>query len=123
MRVRNDHKPVPKLLHPEDAIVRVTRSCICGSDLHLYNADVPDTRTGMTFGHEFTDVVEVSSYPLKISPIGASLLRAHQTTAEVKRRWSNAIPTRKMRKRRSEARDRGRAPKRSPNCGRRAPRL
>jgi len=56
-RVRIDHKPVPEILHPQDAIVRVTRSCICGSDLHLYNGSVPDTRVGMTFGHEVTGVV------------------------------------------------------------------
>src|SRR5918997_3099 len=57
-RVRIDHKPMPEILHPEDAIVRVTRSCICGSDLHLYNGSVPDTRVVMTFGHEITGVVE-----------------------------------------------------------------
>jgi threonine dehydrogenase-like Zn-dependent dehydrogenase len=34
-RVRTVDKPMPEILHPEDAIVRVTRSCICGSDLHL----------------------------------------------------------------------------------------
>lgn len=58
LRVRLDHKPMPKIEHPQDAIVRVTRSCICGSDLHLYNGSVPDTRVGSTFGHEFTGVVE-----------------------------------------------------------------
>lgn len=47
LRVRIDHKPVPKIEHPQDAVVRVTRSCICGSDLHLYNGSVPDTRPGM----------------------------------------------------------------------------
>ena len=57
-RVRADHKPMPEILHPEDAIVRVTRSCICGSDLHLYHGEVPDTRVGSTFGHEFIGVVE-----------------------------------------------------------------
>ncbi|GGB87305.1 zinc-dependent alcohol dehydrogenase [Dyadobacter sediminis] len=57
-RVRADHKPYPEILHPEDAIVRVTRSCICGSDLHLYHGLVPDTRVGMTFGHEFIGIVE-----------------------------------------------------------------
>ena len=57
-RVRLDDKPIPEILHPEDAIVRVTRSCICGSDLHLYHGLVPDTRVGMTFGHEFTGIVE-----------------------------------------------------------------
>ena len=57
-RVRADQKPYPEILHPNDAIVRVTRSCICGSDLHLYHGIVPDTRVGMTFGHEFIGIVE-----------------------------------------------------------------
>jgi threonine dehydrogenase-like Zn-dependent dehydrogenase len=58
-RVRADrNRPMPQILHPQDAIVRVTRSCICGSDLHLYHGIVPDTRVGMTFGHEFTGIVE-----------------------------------------------------------------
>lgn len=58
LRVRIDEKPYPEILHPEDAIVRVTRACICGSDIHLYNGLVPDTRVGETFGHEFIGVVE-----------------------------------------------------------------
>ena len=49
---------MPDFLHPQDAVVRVTRSCSCWSDLHLYNRSVPDTRVGMTFGHKFTGVVE-----------------------------------------------------------------
>jgi threonine dehydrogenase-like Zn-dependent dehydrogenase len=57
-RVRVDQKPYPEILHPNDSIVRVTRSCICGSDLHLYHGLVPDTRVGMTFGHEFIGIVE-----------------------------------------------------------------
>ena len=57
-RVRIEEKPMPTIQHPRDAIVRVTRSCICGSDLHLYHGMVPDTRVGMTFGHEFCGVVE-----------------------------------------------------------------
>lgn len=56
-RVRITDKPVPEILHPQDAIVEVTRTCICGSDLHLYSGAVPDTRVGMTFGHEVTGVV------------------------------------------------------------------
>jgi threonine dehydrogenase-like Zn-dependent dehydrogenase len=57
-RVRAVHKAEPEIEHPNDAIVRVTRACICGSDLHLYHGLVPDTRVGMTFGHEFTGIVE-----------------------------------------------------------------
>ena len=57
-RVRVEEKPMPKIEHPNDAIVRVTRAAICGSDIHLYHGLVPDTRVGMTFGHEFIGVVE-----------------------------------------------------------------
>jgi threonine dehydrogenase-like Zn-dependent dehydrogenase len=57
-RVRISRKPYPEILHPQDAIVRVTRACICGSDLHLYHGLVPDTRVGTTFGHEFIGIVE-----------------------------------------------------------------
>lgn len=62
-RVRLDRdKPIPEILHPDDAIVRVLRSCICGSDLHLYHGLVPDTRVGSTFGHEFIgEIVEIGS--------------------------------------------------------------
>lgn len=56
-RVRTVQKNEPKIEHPDDCIVRVTRSCICGSDLHLYHGFVPDTRIGSTFGHEFIGVV------------------------------------------------------------------
>jgi threonine dehydrogenase-like Zn-dependent dehydrogenase len=57
-RVRVEDKPMPRIEHPNDAIVRVTRAAICGSDIHLYHGLVPDTRVGQTFGHEFTGVVE-----------------------------------------------------------------
>src|SRR4051812_12010878 len=57
-RVRLEKKPLPAIEHPHDPIVRVTRSAICGSDLHLYHGLIPDTRVGTTFGHEFTGVVE-----------------------------------------------------------------
>lgn len=57
-RVKAMKKPEPKIMHPNDVILKVVRSAICGSDLHLYNGMVPDTRVGTTFGHEFTGVVE-----------------------------------------------------------------
>ena len=52
------NKPDPHIEHPDDIVLRVTRSAICGSDLHLYHGLVPDTRVGFTFGHEFAGVVE-----------------------------------------------------------------
>lgn len=61
-KVRVENKDIPKIEHPNDAIVRVTLGAICGSDLHLYHGMMPDTRVGMTFGHEFIGVVhEVGS--------------------------------------------------------------
>ncbi|MFN7130936.1 MAG: zinc-dependent alcohol dehydrogenase [Myxococcales bacterium] len=57
-RVRVEDKPDPRIEHPDDVILRVTRAAICGSDLHLLHGLVPDTRVGCTFGHEFTGVVE-----------------------------------------------------------------
>lgn len=57
-RVRVEEKPDPQILHPNDAIVRVTRAAICGSDIHLYHGVMADTRVGHTFGHEFIGIVE-----------------------------------------------------------------
>jgi threonine dehydrogenase-like Zn-dependent dehydrogenase len=58
-RIRADrNKSMPRMEHPNDAIIRVTRSLICGSDLHLYHGLVPDCRVGSVFGHEFTGIVE-----------------------------------------------------------------
>ncbi len=47
----------PSLQQPTDAIVRIVRSCICGSDLHPYH-DLPTTEQGVQSGHEFLGVVE-----------------------------------------------------------------
>jgi threonine dehydrogenase-like Zn-dependent dehydrogenase len=57
-KVRVEEKAKPRIEHPNDAIVRVTRAAICGSDLHLYHGMMPDTRVGHTFGHEFVGVVD-----------------------------------------------------------------
>ena len=52
--------PDPKILNARDAIVRVTSTAICGSDLHLYNGLIPTMRKGDILGHEFMgEVVEV----------------------------------------------------------------
>ncbi|WDG19048.1 zinc-dependent alcohol dehydrogenase [Microbacterium sp. Clip185] len=57
-KVRVEEKPDPRIEHPNDAIVRVERAAICGSDLHLFHGMLPDTRIGHTFGHEFIGRVE-----------------------------------------------------------------
>jgi threonine dehydrogenase-like Zn-dependent dehydrogenase len=58
IQVRN--VPDPKILNPDDAIVRITSTAICGSDLHLYNGFIPSMEKGDIMGHEFMgEVVEV----------------------------------------------------------------
>jgi len=58
--VRVEDVPDPKLLNPRDAIVRVTSTAICGSDLHLYDGYIPTMYQGDILGHEFMgEVVEV----------------------------------------------------------------
>src|SRR5581483_11307641 len=60
--VRVEEVDDPKILNPRDAIVKITSSAICGSDLHLYNGFVPTMSKGDILGHEFMgEVVEVGS--------------------------------------------------------------
>ena len=54
--------PDPKILNPRDAIIKVTTTAICGSDLHLYNGLNPTMKKGDILGHEFMgEVVELGS--------------------------------------------------------------
>jgi threonine dehydrogenase-like Zn-dependent dehydrogenase len=60
--VRIDTVPDPVLLNARDAIVRVTSTAICGSDLHLYNGLIPTMKSGDVLGHEFMgEVVELGN--------------------------------------------------------------
>lgn len=49
--------PRPKLEHPDDAIIKVTTTCICGSDLHMYQGRTA-AESGLVFGHENMGIVE-----------------------------------------------------------------
>jgi threonine dehydrogenase-like Zn-dependent dehydrogenase len=58
--VRVEDVPDPRILNARDAIIKVTSTAICGSDLHLYNGLVPTMMKGDILGHEFMgEVVEV----------------------------------------------------------------
>ncbi len=58
--VRVDSVPDPKIINDRDAIIRITATAICGSDLHLYNGIVPTLESGDILGHEFMgEVMEV----------------------------------------------------------------
>jgi threonine dehydrogenase-like Zn-dependent dehydrogenase len=56
--VRCDTVPDPEIVEPTDAIVRITTTAICGSDLHLYEVLGPFIREGMILGHEPMGIVE-----------------------------------------------------------------
>ncbi|MFN8540423.1 MAG: alcohol dehydrogenase catalytic domain-containing protein [Thermomicrobiales bacterium] len=51
--VRVENVPEPTIEHPRDAIVRITTTAICGSDLHLYDGYIPTMEQGDILGHEF----------------------------------------------------------------------
>ena len=57
----------PQLLNPRDAIIRVTTTTICGSDLHLYDGHMPSMKRGDVLGHEFMgEVVALGSAVTKL---------------------------------------------------------
>src|SRR5436190_3086568 len=65
--VRVERVADPEILNPRDAIIRITTSAICGSDLHLYNGFIPTMEKGDILGHEFMgEVVEVGSEVKKL---------------------------------------------------------
>jgi threonine dehydrogenase-like Zn-dependent dehydrogenase len=60
--VRVETVPEPKILNARDAIVKITLTAICGSDLHLYHGVIPGMQEGDVLGHEFMgEVVEVGT--------------------------------------------------------------
>jgi threonine dehydrogenase-like Zn-dependent dehydrogenase len=67
--VRIENVPDPKILDPGDAIIKITTSGICGSDLHLYDGFMPSMEKGDVLGHEpMGEVVEVGSQVRTLRP-------------------------------------------------------
>jgi len=53
-----EERPMPKIAAPTDAIVRISKTTICGTDLHILKGDVPSCQPGRILGHEGTGVIE-----------------------------------------------------------------
>jgi alcohol dehydrogenase len=51
-------KPKPELKETTDAVVKITKTTICGTDLHIMKGDVPTVTEGRTLGHEGVGVIE-----------------------------------------------------------------
>ena len=76
--VKVEDVPDPKILNSRDAIVRITSTAICGSDLHLYNGFVPTMERGDILGHEFMgEVVETGQIVRSDSTPNGHLLADH----------------------------------------------
>jgi threonine dehydrogenase-like Zn-dependent dehydrogenase len=56
-KVQIDNVPDPKIVNPRDSIIQITSTCICGSDLHIYDGFMPALRPGDILGHEFMGIV------------------------------------------------------------------
>ncbi|MBP8000552.1 MAG: glutathione-dependent formaldehyde dehydrogenase [Chloroflexi bacterium] len=67
--IRVETVPDPVLINPHDAIIRITLTAICGSDLHLYNGQIPGMKEGDILGHEFMgEVIEVGHEVQNLQP-------------------------------------------------------
>jgi len=55
--VRVDTVPDPVIQEPDDIILQITATAICGSDLHLYRGKIPELKEGDILGHEFMGIV------------------------------------------------------------------
>ena len=77
--------PDPELINPRDAILRITSTAICGSDLHLYDGKVPSMVKGDILGHEFMGVVEEVGPNVKNLKRGDRVLTAGGIIAQVTR--------------------------------------
>ncbi|MFX7930487.1 alcohol dehydrogenase catalytic domain-containing protein, partial [Acinetobacter baumannii] len=53
-----DERPKPTILEPGDAVVKILKTTICGTDLHILKGDVPTCTPGRILGHEGVGVVE-----------------------------------------------------------------
>jgi threonine dehydrogenase-like Zn-dependent dehydrogenase len=68
--VRIENVPDPKILNPRDAIIKITRTAICGSDLHLFDGYIPGMQKGDILGHEFMGEVVETGSEVKILKVG-----------------------------------------------------
>ena len=68
--VRVETVPDPRIDVPDDIVLRVTATAICGSDLHLYHGKIPDLHDGDILGHEFMGVVEEAGPDVRAVAVG-----------------------------------------------------
>jgi len=105
--VRVESVPDPVILNPHDCVVKITRTAICGSDLHLYDGVIPTMEQGDILGHEFMgEIVEVGSEVKKrkvgdrvVVPFTIAWVIVTTASSNSGRYATTAIPTRRLPKR------------------------
>ncbi|GAA2869039.1 dehydrogenase [Actinoplanes cyaneus] len=94
-RVSVTELPMPRITHPRDAIVRVTRTAICGTDLHPYRGEIPGFAAGTVLGHEFAGTVHEAGDEVPFAPgqrVFASDIVACGRCARCARGWHYHCP-------------------------------
>jgi alcohol dehydrogenase len=69
-----EDKPLPTLQQPTDALVRITKTTICGTDLHILKGDVPEVPAGLTLGHEGVGVITATGGAVSQFKVGDRVL-------------------------------------------------
>jgi alcohol dehydrogenase len=69
-----EERPTPEITAPTDAIVRITRTTICGTDLHILKGDVPSCTPGRILGHEGVGQIEAVGSAVQSFKVGAVVL-------------------------------------------------
>src|ERR1051325_7084409 len=78
--IQYDEVADPAILDPSDAIVKITRSSICGSDLHVYHEKETGLDKGTVMGHEFTGIVVETGADVKRFYNGSKILSPFTTS-------------------------------------------
>lgn len=91
--VRVENVPDPTILNPRDAILKVTATTICGSDLHIYDGYIPSMKPGDIIGHEFMgEIVETGSEVKKLRQgdraVVSSIIGCGQCAHCMHQQWS-----------------------------------
>ena len=92
-RVRVDDVAEPAIEEPGDAVMRVTRSAICGSDLHFFHGKAPMS-PGEGIGHEAVGVVEAHGREAYVAPGQFERSEVHAGSIACRRPTAGRIPTR-----------------------------
>ncbi len=89
--VRVDTVPAPKIINPRDAIIKITSTAICGSDLHIYDGYIPTMQSGKEINMPDTSVKKINSDYSPKGELGQKYLASGKTVSM--RLWQDEQPS------------------------------